>query len=76
MRSLRNAARKVAVFHLPCGTLSTRCCGAEPSRRAVLNVGLGPGLADEDEPRNIYWRFACPANALCGAMMSARSRPP
>src|SRR5580700_2083410 len=32
MRSLRRAARNVAVFHLPCGTLSTRRSpfGAQP----------------------------------------------
>jgi hypothetical protein len=38
MRSLRKAARKVAVFHLPCGTLSTRRSpfGAQPRRRVIL----------------------------------------
>jgi hypothetical protein len=32
---LRKAARQVAVFHLPCGTLSTRRC-TQPRRRVVL----------------------------------------
>jgi len=38
MRSLRKAARKVAVFHLPCGTLSTSRwpLGAQPRRRVIL----------------------------------------
>src|ERR1700686_5345966 len=38
MRSLRKAARKVAVFHLPCGTLSTSRSplGAQPRRRVIL----------------------------------------
>ena len=38
MRSLRKAARKVAVFHLPCGTLSTSRWpfGAQPRRRVML----------------------------------------
>src|ERR1700722_7712328 len=38
MRSLRRAARNVAVFHLPCGTLSTRRSpfGAQPRSRVML----------------------------------------
>ena len=38
MRSLRNAARKVAVFQWPCGTLSTSRSpfGAQPRRRVML----------------------------------------
>ena len=52
MRSLRSAARKVAVFHLPCGTLSTR---RSPfgARRADGHVGLRPGLVDEDQPSGV-----------------------
>ena len=34
MRSMRKAARKVAVFHLPCGTLSTRRSPLEQPSRA------------------------------------------
>ena len=53
MRSLRRAARNVAVFQWPCGTLATsrrpRC--AQPYEAG--HVGLGPGLVDEDEPRRI-----------------------
>src|ERR1700727_3299499 len=55
MRSLRKAARKVAVFHLPCGPLSTRRSplGAQPRRRVMLVLSLskdGPGFIDEDQP--------------------------
>src|SRR5271165_5807923 len=57
MRSLRSAARKVAVFQRPCGTLSTRRSprGAQPWRRVMLVLVqiLGPGLVDEDETRRI-----------------------
>jgi hypothetical protein len=40
MRSLRKAARKVAVFHLPCGTLSTSRwpLGAQPRSLVMLVV--------------------------------------
>ena len=53
MRSLRKAARKVAVFHWPCGTLSTSRSpfGAQPRRRVILV--FGPGLVDEDQPPGI-----------------------
>ena len=53
MRSLRKAARNVAVFHLPCGTLSTRRSpfGAQP--RSLVHVGLRPGLIDEDQTPGI-----------------------
>ena len=45
MRSLRKAARKVAVFHLPCGTLSTRRSPlAVPPPRKAGHVGFRPGL--------------------------------
>jgi hypothetical protein len=60
MRSLRKAARKVAVFHLPCGTLSTRRSprGAQPRRRVILVFvqSLPPrrrGFIDEDQPPGI-----------------------
>src|SRR5271165_735625 len=57
MRSLRSAARKVAVFQRPCGTLSTSRSprGAQPRRRVMLDLVqvLGPGLVDEDETRRI-----------------------
>src|SRR5271170_5764392 len=53
MRSLRKAARKVAVFHLPCGTLSTSRwpLGAHPRRRVIYS--LGPGFIDEDQPPGV-----------------------
>jgi transcription elongation GreA/GreB family factor len=40
MRSLRRAARNVAVFHLPCGTLSTRSSpfGAQPRSRVTAQA--------------------------------------
>jgi len=49
MRSLRKAARNVAVFQCPCGTLAT---SLRPAVEAG-HVGLGPGLIDEDHPRGI-----------------------
>ena len=53
MRSLRKAARKVAVFHLPCGTLSTRRSplGAQPAQAG--HIVLGPGFIDEDQPPGV-----------------------
>src|SRR6478736_6128605 len=52
MRSLRKAARKVAVFHLPCGTLSTSRSplGAQPQ---AGHIGLCPGFIDEDQPPGV-----------------------
>ena len=54
MRSLRKAARKVAVFHLPCGTLSTRRSplGFQPRRRVIL-ADFRPGFIDEDQPPGV-----------------------
>src|ERR1700692_3671609 len=46
MRSLRKAARKVAVFHLPCGTLSTRRWPLGAPRE-------GGGFIDEDQPPGV-----------------------
>ena len=56
MRSLRKAARNVAVFHLPCGTLSTRRSpfGAQPRSLVMLVFvqSLPPrrrGLIDDED---------------------------
>src|SRR5277367_3744469 len=50
MRSLRKAARKVAVFDLPCGTLST---SRSPLAAQAGHIGLGPGFIDEDQPPRV-----------------------
>ena len=54
MRSLRKAARNVAVFHLPCGTLSTRRSpfGSLQPRSLVMLVFV-QGLIDEDQTPGI-----------------------
>ena len=65
MRSLRSAARNVAVFQWPCGILAT---SLRPRRRPAVepgHVGLGPGLVDEDQSRRIdALLMASPAPAM------------
>ena len=53
MRSLRRAARNVAVFHLPCGTLSTEALSLRRPAAKPGHVGLGPRLIDEDQTPGI-----------------------
>jgi hypothetical protein len=53
MRLLRKAARQVAVFHLPCGILSTSRSPRGAQQVKARHVGLGPGLVDEDQARRI-----------------------
>ena len=53
MRSSRKAARNVAVFHLPCGTLSTRRSPLGAPAAKPCHVGLRPGLIDEEETPGI-----------------------
>ena len=53
MRSLRSAARKVAVFQRPCGTLSTRRVSLWRPAAQAGHIGLGPGFIDEDQPPGV-----------------------
>ena len=62
MRSLRNAARKVAVFHLPCGILIDEALTARGPAVEPCHVGFGPepapakqrGLVDgQNQPRGV-----------------------
>ena len=53
MRSLRNAARKVAVLQLALRDLVDEALAARSPTVEPCHVGLGPGLVDEHEPRNI-----------------------
>ena len=81
MRSLRKAARTVAVFHLPCGTrvdeaLSLRRPAAKP-----CHVGLGPGLIDEDQTPGINAPLgrrasACDGRACVRAILFTRDDGP
>ena len=58
MRSLRKAARKVAVFHLPCGTLSTRRSPRDPAVEPC-HVGLGQvsSMNTSRETSARFWRL-------------------
>ena len=58
---LRRAARSVAVFHLPCGTLSTRRSPFGSPAAKPGHVGLGPRLVDEGQTPGI------PMRALIGS---------
>ena len=53
MRSLRRAARNVAVFQWPCGTLSTSRSSLRRPAAKAGHVGLRPGLVDEDQALGI-----------------------
>src|ERR1700722_16460455 len=74
--SQRSAARNVRVRHRPKGALATRRSplGHRPWARVMLvlaQVGLGPGLVDEDKPPRIDPRltrlppFTPPGDELC-----------
>ena len=70
MRSLRKAARNVAVFHLPCGTLSTRRSPFSPAAKP-RHVGLRPGLIDEDQTPGINAPLVgAPARAMAAYVLA------
>src|SRR3984885_11213383 len=70
MRSLRKAARKVAVFQRPCGTLSTSLAFRRPAAQAG-HVGFRPRLVDEHQSPGIDKALIGPPTRAMAAYVRA-----